>query len=74
MSIFCELQCAANRFCVAYNYKKTVDEKEFNCQLTNTTDHKFEEHEVTNEEQVWMFYKINVDRNQFVRMFSLLLQ
>ena len=69
VSIFCELQCAIHRFCVAYNYKKKVDETELNCQLTNTTKHKFDEHEVTKEEQVWTFYKINVDRSQFVRIF-----
>ncbi|XP_028411616.1 lactadherin-like [Dendronephthya gigantea] len=65
MDIFCELQCAEHRFCVAYNYKKKADEKKFNCQLTNTTEHKFDEHEVGKEEQVWTFYKINVDRSQF---------
>ncbi|XP_028411604.1 EGF-like repeat and discoidin I-like domain-containing protein 3 [Dendronephthya gigantea] len=65
MVIFCELQCAVNRFCVAYNYKKKVDGKGLNCQLTNTTEHKFDKQEVTKEEQVWTFYKINVDRSQF---------
>ncbi|XP_028411633.1 uncharacterized protein LOC114534395 [Dendronephthya gigantea] len=64
-SIFCELQCAVHRFCVAYNYKKKVDEKELNCQLTNTTEHKFDEDKVAKEEQEWTFYEINVDRSHF---------
>ena len=68
MSIFCELQCAVHRFCVAYNYKEKVDEKSFNCQLTNTTEHKLNEHGVIKEEQVWTFYKSNVDRSNFVSM------
>ncbi|XP_028411990.1 EGF-like repeat and discoidin I-like domain-containing protein 3 [Dendronephthya gigantea] len=65
MDVFCELRCAENRFCVAYNYKKKVDEKELNCQITNTTEHKFDVRHFTKEEQVWTFHEAKVDRSDF---------
>ncbi|XP_028411620.1 EGF-like repeat and discoidin I-like domain-containing protein 3 [Dendronephthya gigantea] len=65
MDVFCELRCAENRFCVAYNYKKKVDKKELNCQITNTTEHKFDVRYFTKEEQVWTFHEAKVDRSDF---------
>ncbi|XP_028411991.1 lactadherin-like [Dendronephthya gigantea] len=64
MDLFCELRCAENRFCVAYSYKKKTLENELNCQLTNTTEHKFNERHETREEQVWNFHEAKVDRSQ----------
>ncbi|XP_028411610.1 lactadherin-like [Dendronephthya gigantea] len=65
MDLFCELRCAENRFCVAFNYKTKVDEKELNCQLTNTKQHKFDVRHFTKEEQVWTFHEAKVDRSDF---------
>jgi hypothetical protein len=38
----CGLKCAENRFCVAMNYKEKAGWSEWNCQLTNTTEQKFD--------------------------------
>ncbi|XP_028411974.1 EGF-like repeat and discoidin I-like domain-containing protein 3 [Dendronephthya gigantea] len=65
MDLFCELRCAENRFCVAFSYKEKTLENELNCQLTNTTEHKFNERHETREEQVWTFHEAKVDRSQF---------
>ena len=67
----CAHQCAAHRFCVAINYKKYVDEKTPNCQLTNTTKPMFEQN-VEQKNKIWTFQKINVDRSMLVRISTFL--
>jgi hypothetical protein len=61
----CGLKCAENRFCVAVNYKKNCAWNEPNCQLTNSTEGKFD-HISSKKEQAWTFIKVNVDRSQVV--------
>ena len=63
--IFCVLHCAETRFCVAINYKEKAEEDERNCQLTNTTEQKFDEN-ASEKEKVWTFRRIDVDRSQAV--------
>ena len=58
----CVLHCAETRFCVAINFKEKVEENEINCQLTNTTEPKFDEN-ASEKEKVWTFRRINVDRS-----------
>ena len=58
----CGLLCAETRFCAAINYKDEAEGKENNCQLTNTTEHKFDEN-ASEKEKVWTFRKIDVDRS-----------
>ena len=60
---FCGLRCAQTRFCVAINFKEKAEENENNCQLTNTTEQKFDENAPHEEEKVWTFRKIDVDRS-----------
>ena len=67
----CAHQCAAHRFCVAINYKKYVDEKTPNCQLTNTTKPMFDQN-VEQKNKIWTFQKINVDRSMLVRISTFL--
>ena len=62
----CVLRCAVHRFCVAINYKEKVKENEPNCQMTNTTEHTFDEN-ASKEDRVWTFRKVNVDRSLLVR-------
>ena len=62
----CGLNCAENRFCVAFNYKEKSEGNEWNCQLTNTTQHKFDNN-ASEKKRVWTFIKDNVDRSQVVR-------
>ena len=61
----CGLRCAETRFCVAINFKEKAEDNEMNCQLTNTTEHKFDKN-APDEEKVWTFRRINVDRGQAV--------
>lgn len=68
MDLFCELRCAENRFCAAFNYKEKALESELNCQLSNTTEHELNERHKTREEQLWTFYEAKVDRSHFVRV------
>ncbi|CAB4026667.1 neurogenic locus Notch -like, partial [Paramuricea clavata] len=60
---FCGLACAEHRFCVAFNYQQQSEWNEWNCQLTNTTDHKFNNN-ASKKERVWTFIKDNADRRQ----------
>ena len=61
----CGHLCVVHRFCVAINYKENVNGNEPNCQLTNTTKHKFDENAET-EDKVWTFRKVNADRSLLV--------
>ena len=61
----CGLLCAETRFCVAINYKDEAEGEENNCQLTNTTEHRFDE-KAKEKEKVWTFRKIDVDRSPAV--------
>ena len=61
----CVLECAVHRFCVAINYKEKVKGNEPNCQMTNTTEHTFNEN-ASKEDKVWTFRKVNVYRSQVV--------
>ena len=65
----CAHQCAVHRFCVAINYKEKLGENEPNCQLTNTTKHKFDEN-TKKKDRVWTFRKVNVDRSLLVGRFK----
>ena len=58
----CGLRCAEKRFCVAINFKEKAKDNENNCQLTNTTEQKFDEN-APKQEKVWTFRRIDVDRN-----------
>jgi hypothetical protein len=55
----CGLNCAENRFCVAFNYKEQSEGNEWNCQLTNTTQDKFNNN-ASEKKRVWTFIKDNV--------------
>ena len=57
--------CVVHRFCVAINYKEKVNGNEPNCQLTNTTEHKFDKN-ATAKDKVWTFRKVNADRSLLV--------
>jgi hypothetical protein len=61
----CGLHCAASRFCAAMNFKEKVEGNEHNCQLTNTTQPKFNEHR-SEEEKIWTFRRVDVDRSMMV--------
>ena len=61
----CGHLCVVHRFCVAINYKEKVNGNEPNCQLTNTTKHKFDEN-ATAKDKVWTFRKVNADRSLLV--------
>ena len=61
----CVLECAVHRFCVAINYREKVKGNEPNCQMTNTTEQTFDEN-ASEEDRVWTFRKVNVDRSQVV--------
>ena len=61
----CGHLCVVHRFCVAINYKEKVNGNEPNCQLTNTTKHKFNENAKT-EDKFWTFRKVNADRSLLV--------
>ena len=61
----CGHLCVVHRFCVAINYKEKVNGNEPNCQLTNTTKHKFDENAKT-KDKVWTFRKVNADRSLLV--------
>ena len=61
----CGHLCAVHRFCVAINYKEKVNGNEPNCQLTNTTEHKFDENATANN-NVWTFRKVNAERSLLV--------
>ena len=64
----CALRCAERRFCVAINYKNKVEGSEVNCQLTNTTEPKFEKN-ANEEKKVWTFRKVSLDRSQLVTFY-----
>ena len=64
----CAIHCADHRFCVAINYKEKTDRNEPNCQLTNTTEQKFDNN-ASKTKRVWIFMKFNVDRNQAVSIY-----
>ena len=61
----CGHYCAAHRFCVAINYKENVMGNETNCQLTNTTNHTFND-KAKKEEKIWTFRKVKADRRIMV--------
>ena len=61
----CGHLCVVHRFCVAINYKEKVNSNEPNCQLTNTTKHKFDENAKT-KDKLWTFRKVNADRSLLV--------
>ena len=61
----CGHLCVVHRFCVAINYKEKVNGNEPNCQLTNTTKHKFEENAKA-KDKLWSFRKVNADRGLLV--------
>ena len=61
----CGHLCVVHRFCVAINYKEKVNGNGPNCQLTNTTEHKFDEN-ATAKDKVWTFRKVNADRSLLV--------
>ena len=61
----CVHLCIVHRFCVAINYKEKINGSEPNCQLTNTTKHKFDEN-AKKEDMVWTFRKVNADRTLLV--------
>ena len=61
----CGHLCVVHRFCVAINYKEKVNGNEPNCQLTNTTEHKFDKN-ATAKDNVWTFRKVNADRSLLV--------
>ena len=63
--ILCGHHCAVHRFCVAINYKENVKGNETNCQLTNTTNHKFAEI-AKKEDKVWTFRKFRRERSIWV--------
>ena len=62
----CGHHCAVHRFCVAINHKEKAKSNELNCQLTNTTEHKFDE-KVSKEDSAWTFRKVKADRSLLVR-------
>ena len=61
----CGHLCVVHRFCVAINYKEKVNGNKPNCQLTNTTEHKFDKN-ATAKDNVWTFRKVNADRSLLV--------
>ena len=61
----CGHHCAVHRFCVAINYKEDVKGNETNCQLTNTTNHTFNE-QARKEDKIWTFRKVKADRSFLV--------
>ncbi len=63
----CGLRCAETRFCAAINYKDKVKGNERNCQLTNTTEHKFDEN-ASQKENVWTFRRVHVDKSLMVKV------
>ncbi len=63
----CGLHCAETRFCAAINYKEKVEGNEKNCQLTNTTEHKFDEN-ASEKEKFWTFRRVRVDRSIMVNI------
>ncbi len=65
----CALHCAEHRFCVAINFNTEVERNESNCQLTNTTAHKFDEN-ISKKDRVWTFRMVTVDRSQVVSIVS----
>ena len=66
----CGHHCAVHRFCVAINYKENVTGNETNCQLTNTTNPKFEEN-AEKKDKVWTFRKVKADKSMLVSHTSL---
>jgi hypothetical protein len=64
----CVLHCAERRFCTAINYKDSTEGNEPNCQLTNTTKHKFDE-TASEKEKTWTFRKIDIDRTPMVNIY-----
>ena len=61
----CAHHCTVHRFCAATNYKKYVDGKGPNCQLTNTTKPKFDEN-AEKKAKIWTLRKVNSDRSMLV--------
>ena len=61
----CGHHCAVHRFCVAINYKENVKGSEPNCQLTNTTNHTFNE-QARKEDKIWTFRKVKANRSIMV--------
>lgn len=66
----CAASCAVHRFCTGINYKENAKENEMNCQLTNTTQHKFDEN-ASKKDRVWTFRKVNVVRSLLVSIKNL---
>ena len=63
----CGLSCLEKNICVALNFKEELKENEINCQLTNTTDHKFERESA--DDNGWTFYEAVGER--MVRIFNI---
>ena len=69
----CAASCVMHRFCTAINYKENAKDNEINCQLTNTTEHKFDKN-TSKQDRVWTFRKVNVDRSLLVSIKNLLFE
>ena len=63
--VLCAHHCAVHRFCVAINYKENVKGNETNCQLTNTTNHTFNE-TARKKDKIWTFRKFKRERSIWV--------
>ena len=63
----CGTICLDKSVCVAFNIKEDSKENEINCQLTETTDHKFERG--STDDNGWTFYEGVGQR--MVRIFSI---
>ncbi|CAB4001006.1 hypothetical protein pdam_00015076 [Paramuricea clavata] len=62
--VHCGSSCSRHRFCIAYNYKENCKENETNCQLSDTTKHKFEK--TSHGDNGWTFYGA-VCKKMFIR-------
>jgi hypothetical protein len=56
----CGTSCLDKSVCVAFNFKEESKENEINCQLTQTTDHKFERGSA--DDKGWTFYEAVEER------------
>ena len=61
----CGHHCAVHRFCVAINYKENDNGSEPNCQLTNITNHTFNE-KARKKDKIGTFRKVKADRSLLV--------
>jgi hypothetical protein len=63
----CGTSCLEKSVRVAFNFKEESKENEINCQLTETTDHKFERGSA--DDNGWTFYEAVGER--MVRIFNI---